>query len=203
MGSAFPSVLNPTQVAESGIINAIYGDQGVAQAAQGQSQAEATEATGDIGESQQYQLAQASANANAQTALAGGQIQQVQNMRNVMQTIGGQQAGIAAAGFGQSGTALSLAQSSMQQGLLQNQVLGINSQLEAGGYIEQGLASAAEAQAANTAASAATELSSSEASQASIANAAAKTIQGLETENSSGTTELGDRIVSPSNPFII
>ena len=112
-------------------------------------------ATGDTNEANLYDEASATGLSNAAIEGVSGQLQQYQTQRQVLQTLGAQRSGIAGAGFQQSGTALDLARSSMQQGLLQEQVQGVNSDLAAGGFFTQAAASAAQASAANTAASAA------------------------------------------------
>jgi hypothetical protein len=156
-------------IAESGLVNALYQEEGTATQAAGTQAALSTEAAGTLAEGTQYGQAATIAGGNAQLATLSGQLQEYQNTRTLMNTLGTQAADISGAGFANSGSALYLARSSLQQGLLQNQVLGLNAQLEAGGYLEQQQASEAEEQAANTAA--ATE--SSEASTAGSLSALA------------------------------
>ena len=133
---------------------------GVTNLAQGQ--AETTIAQGDTSEASAYGSAADIASANARLAQIAGQVQQAQTQLQINQTIGSQRAAVAANGFAESGSALSLLRSSTQQGLLQQQVIGINSQEQAAGYLEQAAASTAEQAAATGAASSATALSASE-----------------------------------------
>jgi hypothetical protein len=128
----------------------LYGEAASAVTAAGEQTALTTEATGTTAEAAQYQTAGQISAQNAATAEVSGQLQQYQNTRTLMNTLGTQRATYASNGFAQSGSALGVARSSLQQGLLQNQVLGVNSQLEAGGYLEQVAASEAEATAATT-----------------------------------------------------
>ena len=137
-------------LAESGLANALYGEQATATQAAGTQNALNIQAGGAAQEAGQYQTAEEIAQQNAKLAGVSGELQQYQNTRVLMNTLGTQAADISGAGFADSGSALSLAKSSLRQGLLQNQVLGENAQLEAGGYLEQAQASAAEAQGAQT-----------------------------------------------------
>jgi hypothetical protein len=143
----------PEQIlAASGLLSAIYGEAGAAAQATGNAQALETEAAGTQQEVQEYGIAGGISSENAQMATLSGQLQQYQNTRSLMNTLGSQAAGISGNGFQESGTALNLARSSLQQGLLQNQVLGLNAQMESGGYLEEAASSQAEATAASTAA---------------------------------------------------
>jgi hypothetical protein len=124
----------------------------------GQANAENAMATGDTGEETAYNTAGAIANANARLALVGGQVQQYQQGLQVQQTLGAQRAAVSAGGFAESGSSLALLRSSTQQGLLQQQITGVNSELQAGGYTEQGAAAGAEAAAAGAAAASSSAL---------------------------------------------
>lgn len=185
--------------AESGLVNALYGEQGAAASATGQATAETTIATGDIAEEGDYTQAETIAQNNANIALVGGQVQEYQNMRTVMMTVGGQKADIAGAGFQESGTALSLAQSSMMQGVLQNQIIGTNADLQAGGFLQQAAASKAEAAAAATASAAATDLATTDANQASIDTAAGNADAALLSTISAQGGDLANAIQSGGN----
>lgn len=173
------TVTNPSLlVAESGLVNALYGEDATSVQAAGQQAALTTEAAGSTAEAGEYGQAAAGATNNAEIATLSGQLQQYQNTRTLMNTLGTQAADVSGAGFQNSGTALNLARSSLQQGVLQNQVLGLNAELESGGYLEQASASQAEQQGALAAA--ATE--SSEAATAGSL-AALATAQQTTTEN--------------------
>jgi len=157
---------------ESSLISALYGEQGAAEEATGQATAQEIEAQGDIAEEGDYTQAEAIATSNAGIALVSGQIQEYQNQRSVMATLGQQKADVAGAGFQESGTAVSLASSSYMQGLLSSQVIGMNADLQAGGFYQQAAASKAEAATAATAAQYATEMAQTDAGQAAIDTAA-------------------------------
>jgi hypothetical protein len=141
-----------TILAESGLLNALYGETAAATSAKGEAAALNVEAAGATAEAGQYGIAGDISAQNAQLAQVSGQLQEYQNTRNLMKTLGAQSAGISAAGFANSGSAVDLARSSLQQGLLQGQVIGTNASIEAGGYFQQAAASAAEATAAKSAA---------------------------------------------------
>lgn len=144
------------------------------------STAEQQTSTGDLAEGEAYNNAAAIAAGNADIAAASGQIQQFQAMRKAVQTIGEQKAVVAGAGFGDSGSALLLAQDSMRQAHLQDQIIGENSQLQEGGFLEQAQASTATGTAATTASSAALTLAQGDASASTLlqsdANAEAEAV---------------------------
>ena len=125
----------------------------------GQSQAEALAAQGYSGEAASYTSAAAVARQNERLAAASGVMEQAKIGLDVSKTIGSQQAGIAAAGFGSGGTALSLMRSSQRQGIIDQQTAGVNSEIQQGGFEQQGLAADAEAKAAATSAATASSLS--------------------------------------------
>lgn len=145
--------LDPSLIlADSNLATALYGQAGQLASEKGQAAAFTIEGQGGEAEAQQYDIAAGIGANNAQIELVSGQLQQFQNTRKLVQTLGQQTAGYAGAGFASSGSALNVARSSLQQGLLQNQVLGLNANLAAGGYLEQAAASTAEATTARTAA---------------------------------------------------
>lgn len=132
-------------------------------------------ATGDKAESDAYNTAAQIAAGNADLVEASGKVQQFQEMRKAMQTIGEQRAVVAGAGFGNSGSALLLAQDSMRQAHLSDQMIGENSQLQASGFLQQSQAAIAESLAASTASDAAMTLSKGDAATSTLlkANASA------------------------------
>ena len=149
--------LDPTTIlADSNLATALYGEAGQLASETGQANAFNIEAQGATAEAAQYDIAGNISTNNANIELVSGQLQQFQNTRNMLKTLGQQAGGYSGAGFQQSGSALNVARSSLQQGLLQNQVIGTNANLAAGGYLEQAAASQAEATTARTAAAAAT-----------------------------------------------
>ena len=125
----------------------------------GQSQAEALAARGYTDEATSYTSAAAVARQNERLAAASGVMEEAKIGLEVGKTIGSQQAGIAAAGFGTGGTALSLLRSSQRQGIIDQQTAGVNSEIQQGGFEQQALAADAEAKAATTSAAQASSLS--------------------------------------------
>ena len=191
----------------------------------GQAQSQSDLSTGDIAEQTAYTNAGATATANARLALLSGNLQQYQEQLQLGKTLGTQQAQISGGNLSSnSGTALALLRSSTQQGLLQQQITGLNAQLLSGGYTQQGEASTAEAAAAGAAGTAASDLSTNlttlaNASKTNAVNEAAalgQNIPGI--GNISATamptinpvtllnqspTMLGGQVVSPGSPYII
>lgn len=125
-------------------------------------ESESALATGDASEAADYTSAAAIAAANSRLATVAGTVQQAQEGLQIRQTLGTQQSQVAAGGFQEAGSALSLLKGSTQQGLLQQQITGMNAQLQSAGYAEQGTAAQAEASAAEGAGTSATALSNSE-----------------------------------------
>lgn len=188
-----------------------------------QSASETALASGDEAEQSAYTQAENIATANARLAQVGGTVAEAQQGLQIRKTLGSQRAAVSAGGFGESGSALAVMRSSTRQGLLQQQITGVNAEEQAAGYQEQGAASVAEGAAAGAAASSASSLAASDAalgtaSKTNAINEAAAlgvNIPGLGNLSAtsipnvnpvtvgSGTTTLGGRTVSPSNPFII
>lgn len=192
-------------LAESGLVSALFGAESQQVQAQGQQQALDLESQGSLAEAGAYTTAEGISNANAQIVGVSGQLQQYQNTRQLMQTLGSQAADYSANGFQQSGTALNVARSSLQQGLLQGQVIGVNTSLEAGGYLEQAAASQAEVVAAqnaanveNTEASTAGSLASLDSSQISTATSFLSQIPGITVSGTGPNTN----ITLPSNTTV-
>jgi hypothetical protein len=146
-----PALNQQTAIAESGLYSTLYGEEAGSTEATGQAQSLNIEAQGTAAEAGEYGTAASISGQNAQIAAVSGQLEEYQQNRELMNTIGTQKAQISGAGFQEAGSALSLATSSMRQGLLQQQATGVNTQLEMGGYLEQAQASVAEESAANTA----------------------------------------------------
>lgn len=167
MTQGAPQQLAPTATLISDLFKQI--DTSVNADAEAKSQAIA--ATGDTEEGNLYTSAQGIAQQNARLALVGGQIAQSQEQLQVARTIGSQRATVAGSGFAAAGSAVNIMRASTQQGVLQNQLLGVNANLQAGGYQEQASAASAEAAAANTAGAEATSL----ATTSGVIAAASKT----------------------------
>ncbi len=168
--------LDPALIlANSNLAGALYGELGNTASDTGAAAAYNITAAGDANEANLYDQAAGVGTTNAATELVSGQLQEFQNTRQLMNTIGSQKAGYAGAGFQDSGTTLDVARSSLQQGLLQNQVIGENSNLAAGGYLEQAVANTAAGAAANTAGAAASANAATATTLAGLNTAAAAT----------------------------
>ncbi len=142
--------------------------------------------TGDLKEATAYNNAASIANANARLATIGGQIQQSQENIKITKELGGQQADISGAGFGNSGSAVYLMRASKYQGALANQLYGTNASLTAGGYASQGAASEAQADAADTAAGYAGQLADNALTAADNATKQGNLAQALSLNTAAG-----------------
>lgn len=96
-----------------------------------------TKARGDIAEADNYDLAADLAQKNQEYTATSTRIQQAQLDRSVTQTIGGQRASVAAAGFASSGSALDIMRDSASQGALARGVLGQQGAITEAGFAEQ------------------------------------------------------------------
>jgi hypothetical protein len=94
-------------------------------------------AQGDAIEGQDYDLAASLAGQNEQFAATSTAIKQAQNDRQIYQTIGGQKADVAGAGFAESGSSLDLLRDSASQGALTKAVAGQQGLITEAGYTEQ------------------------------------------------------------------
>ncbi len=125
-------------------------------------------AQGDTTEQTGYLTAEEIARQNAALEEVSGRLQATQQEREVRATLGTQQAQVAGAGFGASGSALALARASRQQGYLAEQITGVQSDITAGGFQGQAAAAASEASAAGIASTAATTLAQTQAQQGQL-----------------------------------
>jgi hypothetical protein len=96
-----------------------------------------TKAQGDLAEASNYDAASTLALQNEAFTAQSTRVQQMQLGRQVTQTIGGQGAGVAAAGFSSGGTALNLMRDSASQGALARGVLGQQGAITEAGFDEQ------------------------------------------------------------------
>jgi hypothetical protein len=151
-------------------------------------------AAGDLQEAGAYGTAAGIATANSRLALIGGDIEQAQEGIKLGQTIGSQRAAVSAGGFANSGTALNLLRSSTQQGHIQQQITGVNAELQSGGFQEQAAAAGAEGSAASAAAASQTAL----AAGAKALSVATKTM-ATNTAASMGITVPGMSKLSGTN----
>ena len=147
------SVLNPATLSAE-LQSPLFNQPMLGQAAQDlyAAQGETLEATGSTEEESQFTTAAAIAGQNARLAAAAGGVTEAQQNLAINKTIGAQQAGVAGAGFANSGTNLNLLRASKQQGALTTQLTQTQTEMEQGGYLQQQSAATAEATAAGTAA---------------------------------------------------
>lgn len=94
-------------------------------------------AQGDLAESSEYDQAAVLAGQNEAYTEQSTRVQDLQQQRQITQTIGSQQAGVAGAGFSSGGTALNLMRDSATQGALARGVLQQQGVITEAGYTEQ------------------------------------------------------------------
>lgn len=174
-GQLFPnSVLTQAQQQQNApainsIVSNIATQAGNAAEQTAASKAASITAGGQTAQATSYGKAAQIATANAGLQAISGKISQFQALRSAFRTIGSQKAAVAASGFTGGGSNLSLLRSSTQQAYLNNQVLGLNSELAQAGYLEQAAASQGEQAQATSAASASNVLSAAEAKAGQLA----------------------------------
>lgn len=108
-------------------------------------------AIGDFSEANDYNTAAKIATQDAALAEESGRIQQTQLSRKVFQTTGQEAAATGAGNFASSGSALDVLRSTVQQGGLQHQIIGLQAGIQADSFRQQAEAykgQAASAQAA-------------------------------------------------------
>jgi hypothetical protein len=96
-----------------------------------------TKAQGDLAEAGNYDLASTLATANEQYTAQSTRVQEAQTQRQITQTIGGQQASVAGAGFTSGGSAGDLMRDSASQGALAKGVLAQQGTITEAGFTEQ------------------------------------------------------------------
>jgi hypothetical protein len=94
-------------------------------------------AHGDLAEAENYDLASTLATQNARFTETSTAVKQTQADRSLYKKLGTETAGLAAAGFTNSGTALDLMRESASQGALHHAVLGEQGLITEVGYNEQ------------------------------------------------------------------
>lgn len=99
--------------------------------------ADRSKAAGDRVEAGNYDLASTLATQNEKFTESSTAIKQAQLDRSIYQTIGGQQADVAGAGFANSGSSLDLMRDSAQQGALTKAVGAQQGLITEAGYTEQ------------------------------------------------------------------
>jgi hypothetical protein len=156
---------------QRGTVADILGLQSKAEIDAANAQASDIQAAGYQQEVGAYTTAGEIAGNNAVTAGIAGDIKLLQEQRALKRTLGSQRADIASAGFRNSGSAIDLMQSSVQQGALGRQLISTQTALAKGGYLEEGAASAAEAAGATMASTAAAALAEQQRSSGQLATA--------------------------------
>ncbi len=106
---------------------------------QGQATKEADQlkAQGDIVEGQNYTLAAALAGQNEEFTVQSTAVQEAQTARRMYQAEGATAAEVGGAGFQNSGSALDIMRSNVQQGSLNKQIVGQQGLITEAGYAEQ------------------------------------------------------------------
>ena len=100
-------------------------------------QADQIKAQGDLAEATSYEEAATLAGQNEQFAKTQTAVNEVQNQRQVYQTISQQEAGVAGGGLAESGSALDLLRDSASQGALSQALIGQQGLITEAGYQEQ------------------------------------------------------------------
>lgn len=116
-------------------------------------------AQGDFAEAKEYTLASELATQNEKFTETSTAIKEAQQSRELTQTLGGQQADVAGAGFAESGSSLDLLRDSASQGALTHAVLGQQGLITEAGYTEQAKSYADMSAAATAAGNAANDAS--------------------------------------------
>lgn len=132
-----------------GAANDLLGGIGNFMGAQATAKGYKYSATGSRIAAASYGEAAGIAGQNAALATASANIQKTQSARQVFQAIGGQSADVAGAGFGAGGSAGDLLRSSVQQGALQRQLLGIQGEITSNSYEQEQKSFLAQQDAAN------------------------------------------------------
>ena len=94
-------------------------------------------AQGDLAEARSYDLAANLSLLNKQYTVTETGVRQTQTGREIYQTIGAQEAGVAGGGLAESGSALDLLRSSASQGALSHAIIGQQGLITEAGYQEQ------------------------------------------------------------------
>jgi hypothetical protein len=96
-----------------------------------------TRAKGQRMEAEQYDLAAGYAREQKLYTRQSTELKQFQTERNILKTIGGQKADVAAAGFGAGGTALDLLRDSASQGALEKAVFSFQGAVDETAFEQQ------------------------------------------------------------------
>lgn len=96
-----------------------------------------SKAAGDFAEAENYDEAAALATQNEKFAETSTALKVAQQNRELTQTIGGQEADVAGAGFSESGSSLDLLRDSASQGALTHAAINQQGEITEAGYTEQ------------------------------------------------------------------
>ena len=172
IGTGITDITNGLAGAATGIAGS-FGDQAQAAADRGSAAADLLTATGADEASSAYTTAASIAASNEALTQRGGQIQQEQEQRTITQALGTESADVAGAGFKNSGSALYLMKSSLQQGALAKQLISNSTEITAQGFAQQDVAYTGQATAATTQAAAERAAAEGETEAAGYADQAA------------------------------
>ena len=192
-------------LALSGAISDLLGFEADAAAYRAAAEGSRLDAEGAAIEADAYRIASGIATENQRVEAMSEAVKQIQIQTQVDQTIGSQKARVAANGFQQSGSALDIMAASTRQGLLSQQISGMQSQQAQLGYMAQAAAAEGEMKAAGVRGTAALSLSEAQdlAADKAIENQTA--LSGALTQLLSGdpnAQKLVDDILAGDTPAV-
>ncbi len=145
-------------------------------------------ARGDATEAGAYNTAAGISGSNASLALQAAQLEAYQEALVAKQTLGTQRANVAASGFQEAGSSLSILRASVRQSALTQGLTLLQGNITAGGFYAQQAAAQAEALGATTASNAAAALASGENAAGTLALA--------------NSTNLTHQLANPTSPGV-
>lgn len=160
----------PDMTLARGAVSDILGQQSTAAENTAAAQGQGFAAQGNQAEAGAYGTAAGIAGQNAALTEMAGRVTELQQQREVAQTIGAQRAAVASSGFANSGSALAALTASTRQGYLTRQLTRMQTQMTQGGFLEQQAAATGEQQAAGIASQAALALQAAQNQTAATAN---------------------------------
>jgi hypothetical protein len=138
--------------------------------------ADQAKATGTAAEATAYGTAAGIATSSAGQEAQATAIERYQQSRLVDKTVGAQRAAVAASGFREAGSSLSLLRDSVQQGHITDALTAIQGNINANGFLSQAAAATASQQAASAASAADLILAQQEAAAGTLALANSATL---------------------------
>jgi hypothetical protein len=163
-------------------VSGLLNDQNTVRELEADAKAAGLSAQGYSAEASAYGTGGDIATQNASLTDMAGKISEYQQNRELLGTLGSQRAAVASAGFTQSGSNLDILRASHQQGYLAKQLIGTQTMLTKGGYMEQAAAARGEQTAAQFASQAALDAQTERAAAAT----SAKTSTTLESASLKG-----------------